>query len=299
MTKTMLKILLVAVFLVTAQYAVSEAADRARYQKINTDSASVVKSGTFEVDLSYMYIDQIGTKSGAFNNKFGTTRQARGTMRYHQAMLAVTYGIMDKMDITARMGWADIQDRDFPYADKSGKGLTDLEIEAKYLFYQDQENGLKLGYVVGLGIPISKSARTLHLRPGKNYWSLIQRLVLTKDFDEQWTMNADVGYVLPFGRHRDAYSPEFGRQMADTRGTLEGNVAFGYTGFDLLQPVIEANYAHGWLESASDSDRLGFTAGAIVPLMEKHRLRVGVQRDFWGRNSTRAYTFTAGLTMAF
>ena len=36
-------------------------------------------------------------------------------------MLAVTYGLMDKMDITARIGWADIKDREYPYADKHGR----------------------------------------------------------------------------------------------------------------------------------------------------------------------------------
>ncbi len=297
MAKTMLRIILITVFLVTAQFGLSEANDRARYQKINTDSASVVESGKVEIDLSYMYIDQVGSSRGAFSDKFGTTGQSRGNTRYHQAMLAVTYGLMDKMDITARIGWADIKDKDYPYADSHGNGITDLEIEAKYLFYQD-DKGLKLAYVAGLGIPIGRASRTLHLNIGKNYWSLLQRLVLTKDLDEQWTMNADVGYRLPFGRHRDAYSPEFGRRMTDTRGTLESNVALGFAGIDFLQPVVEANYAHEWLDSASDSDLLGFTLGAIIPI-NNHRLRIGVQRPFWGRNAIRSYTWSAGFTMAF
>ncbi|MBM4309850.1 MAG: transporter [Deltaproteobacteria bacterium] len=298
MAKTMLKIILIAVFLVTAQLGVSEANDRARYQKIKTESASVVESGKFEIDLSYMLIDQIGKQSGAFSNSFGTTSQDRSKMRYHQAMLAVTYGLMDKMDITARIGWADIKDREYPFADSHGNGITDLEIETKYVFYQDDENGVKLAYVAGLEVPIAKASRTGKLRIGQNFWSFNQQLVLTKDLNEDWTMNADVGYQLPFGRTRDAYSPRFGRRMADTRGTLESNVAFGYTGIDFLQPVVEANYAHEWLDSASDFDLLGFTVGAIVPL-DKHRLRIGVQRDFWGRNAVNAYTWTAGFTMAF
>jgi len=298
MAKTMLKIILIAVLFVTTQFGVSAANDRAHYQKINTDSASVVESGKFEVDLSYMYIDQMGKNSGAFSNSFGTTSQDRSKMRYHQAMLAVTYGLMDKMDVTARIGWADIKDREYPFADSHGNGITDLEIETKYLFYQDDDNGVKLAYVAGLNVPVASESRTLHLNVGKNYWSLLQRLVLTKDLDKQWNMSADVGYSLPFGRHRDSYSPEFGRRMSDTRGTLESNVALGYTGIEFLQPVVEANYAHGWLESAADSDLLGFTVGAVVPI-DKHRLRIGVQRDFWGRNAVRSYTWTAGLTLAF
>jgi len=295
MTKTMLKVFLIAVFLVTAQYGLSDAGDRTRSQKLNTDSASVVESGKFEVDLSYMYIDQIG--KSAFSDHFGTTKESRGSTKYQQAMLAVTYGLMDKMDITARIGWADIKDKDYPYADSQGKGITDLEIDVKYLFYQD-ERGLSLGYVAGLGVPIGRDSRITHLNVGNNSWSLLQELVLTKDFNEDWTMNADVGYRLPFGRHRDAYAPRFGRRMADTRGTLESNVALGFCGIAAIQPVVEANYAHGWLDSANDSDLLGVTVGAIVPI-DKHRVRVGVQRDFWGRNANRAYTLTAGLTMAF
>lgn len=297
MTKPILKVLLIAVFLVTAQFGLSEANDRARHQKLRTDSASVVESGTFEVDLSYMLIEQVGGNRAAFSDKFGTTRRTRGRTQYQQAMLAVTYGLMDKMDFTARIGWAEVEDKDYPYADSHGNGITDLDLEMKYLFYQD-ERGLKLGYVAGLSVPVGKDSRILHLNVGKGYWSLLQRLVLTKDFDEQWTMSADVGYRLPFGRNRDAYLPRFGRRMNDTRGTLEGNVAVGFCGIDFLQPVLEANYAHEWIDRAVDSDLLGVTVGAIVPI-DKHRLRVGVQRDFWGRNAIRAYTITAGLTMAF
>ena len=297
MTKTMLKIFLIAVFLVTAQHSLSEANERARSQKLNTESATVVESGTYELDLSFLYINQIGVKSGAFSNSFGNTSQGRNKMNYRQAMLAVTYGLMDKMDITARIGWADINDREYPYADKSGSGITDMDIEGKYIFYQD-ERGLSLGYVAGIGIPVGENSQTGDLNVGKNYWAFNQQLVLTKHIDEQWTMNADVGYRLPFGRTRDAYSPEFGRRMDNTRGTLDGNVALGFTGIDFMQPVVEANYAHEWLSSGSDSDRVGFTVGAIVPL-EKHRLRIGIQRDFWGRNSTKAYIVNAGLTLAF
>ncbi len=297
MTKTMFKIILITVLLVTAQYSLSEANERTRHQKLNTESATVVESGKFELDFNYLYINQIGKKNGSFSNSFGTTGQARSKMRYHQTMLAVTYGLMDKMDITARIGWADIKDREYPYADKHGNGITDLEIDVKYIFYQD-DLGLSLGYVVGLGIPTGKESSSGSLRIGQNYWSLNQQLVLTKDFDETWTMNWDVGYRLPFGRTRDAYSPEFGRRMDATRGTLDSNVAFGYMGLDFIQPVFEVNYAHEWLSSNNDSDSLGFTVGAIVPL-EKHRLRFGVQRDFWGRNSTKAYTVVAGLTLAF
>lgn len=298
MAKQMLKTILIAVVIIAAQFGHSEASDRARYQKINTDSASVVKTGTFEVDLGYTYIEQIGGRNAAFNDSFGNTKQSKSNTRSHQAMLAVTYGLMDKMDLTARIGWADIKDKDYPYADSHGSGITDLEIETKYLFYQDDDNGVKLAYVAGLSVPIGSDSRTLHLNVGKNYWALLQRLVLTKDLDEQWNMSADVGYRLPFGRHRDAYSPEFGRRMSDTRGTLESNVALGYTGIELLQPVVEANYGHEWLSAGGDSDALGFTVGAVVPI-EKHHLRVGLQRDFWGRNAVRAYTLTAGLTLAF
>ena len=298
MTKTLLKILVITVCVVITNYNLSAANDRARHQKINTQSATVVESGHMEVDLNYLYIDQIGTKSGAFSNAFGTTRQTRSKMRYHQAMLAVTYGLMDTMDITARIGWADIKDRENPYGDSHGKGLTDLEITLKNVFYEN-EQGVRLAYVAGFGIPTGKASRTNHLRIGKKYWSFIQQLVLTRDINEQWTMNADVGYRLPFGRTRDAYAPEFGRRMHKTRGTLDGNVALGYTGIDILQPVVELNYAHEFLKSDSGSDLLGFTLGAIVPLFDNHRLRVGVQRDFWGRNAVKSYTWSAGLTMAF
>jgi hypothetical protein len=297
MTKTMLKIILIAVFLVTAQHGLSEANDRARSQKLYTESATVVKSGTYEVDLGFLYINQIGEKNGAFSNSFGNTSQGRSKMYYRQAMLAFTYGLMDKMDITASIGWADIHDREYPYADKNGSGITDMNIDGKYIFYED-DGGLSLGYVAGIGIPVGDDSHTGDLNVGNNYWTLNQQLVLTKNIDDQWTMNADVGYRLPFGCTRDAYSPEFGRRMDNTRGTLDSNVALGFTGIDFMQPVVEANYAHEWLSSNSDSDRVAFTVGAIVPL-EKHRLRIGIQRDFWGRNATKAYILNAGLTLAF
>jgi hypothetical protein len=296
MFKTILKVVLVAVFLVTAQYATVHAGDRARHDKLTTESATVVAKGQFEIDLGYAYMSQISTRSGAFNDNWGTTR--RSSVRTHDADIALTYGLMEDMDITARLGWADIKDRSRPFNDTYGRGIKDVEVEAKYRFYTNTDTGLSFAYSAGLGIPVGKESRNGKLRVGQKSWSFNQKLAMTKDW-ETVTMNADVGYQLPFGRNRDHYSRPFCNRGYDTRGVLDSNVALGYVAFEHLQPVVELNYAHEWISKGNDSDLISATAGAIVPLANDNRLRVGVQRAIAGRNAVKAYTVMAGYAVTF
>lgn len=270
----------------------SQANDRARHEKLNTESATTVAKGTFEADARFTFQNQMSDKRGIFNNNWGKTR--RDAMRVYDGQLGFTYGCMDNVNMTIRAGYADIKDRTRPFGDKRGRGLKDIDVSFKWRFLNDEASKFSVAYLAGLGIPAGFKSRSGHLGPGKNFWSFNQKVALTKDWDD-FTMNADAGYDLPFGRHRQYYSTTFGNQSERTRGLMSGNLALGYVATEHFQPLVELNYAHEFRSKRNDSDLFATTLGAVVPLNECKRLRLGYQVPFAGRNAVRSQLFTVGV----
>jgi hypothetical protein len=285
--------LLALLFMITGD---SLANDRARHDKLHTESATTVTKGTFEVDAEFSFQNQMSDKRGTFNNNWGKTR--RDAMRVYDGQLGLTYGCMDNVDMTIRAGYADIKDRTRPFGDKHGRGLKDIDVSFKWRFLNDEDSKYSVAYLAGLGIPAGFESRSGHLGPGKNFWSFNQKVALTKDWDD-FTMNADAGYSLPFGRHRTYYSTTFGTQSESTRGLMSGNVALGYVATEHFQPLVELNYGHEFRNKGNDSDLFATTLGAIVPLDDCKRVNLGYQVPFAGRNAVRSNLFTAGIAASF
>ena len=270
--------------------------NRARHEKINTESAATVAKGTLEMDAEFTFQHQLGNTNGTFDNNWG--RDRRKKMRVYDGTIGFTYGCMDNLDMTVRAGYADIKDRTRPLGDKHGRGLKDVDVSFKWGFFNDEDNRLKVAYIAGTSIPVGFESKSSHLGPGKNFWSFNQKLALTRDWDD-FTLNADVGYDLPFGRHRQHYSTTFGTETGRARGLMSSNVAVGYLINEYFQPLAELNYAHEFRSKENDSDQFAATLGTIVALDDCNRLRFGYQIPFAGRNSVRANLFTAGIAVSF
>jgi len=135
-----------------------------------------------------------------------------------------------------------------------------------------------------LTVPLGRESDSDRLGPSQEFWSFEQKLALSKDWG-CWTSNADVGFSLPFGGKR-----------RDDRGTLESNLAVGYQLCDWLQPEVELNYAHDFMEGGQDSDSVAATAGLVMPLSDRWRVSVGVQQAIAGRNADRGTCAMLSLT---
>ena len=235
------------------------------HAKINTDDATPVDPGHFELEFGYSFTRAKRQWDDNWSD------QGRGLTREHALELGLTCGLVENLDISLGMGYSDLYDRDSSPSD--GGGLTDLEFGAKWRFYHNDDLKLSLAYLPGLTIPIGRESNARHLGPSQEFWSFDQKLALSKDWG-RWTADVDIGYSLPFGDKRD-----------DARGTLESDIAVGYQLYDWLQPEVELNYAHDFVNKGDDSDLVAVTVGLVMPLSDYWRASMGVQQAVVGRNA--------------
>ena len=244
--------------------------------KLNTDDAIPVGPGEFELGFVYSFTRATRQWDNHWNG------ENRGLTQEHAFEVGLTHGLVENFDIGISWGYADIYDREDPAG--YGRGLMDLGVGAKWRFYHNEDLDLSLAYLPGITIPIGKRSNSSRIGPSQEYWSLDQKLAMTK-FWGRWTMNADLGYSLPLGEDADG-----------AQGTLDGNVAVGCQVCGWLQPEIELNYAHEFVSSGDDADALAVTAGLIMPLRDTWRVDLGIQQPIAGRNSDRATTGILALT---
>ena len=245
-------------------------ADHIRYDMLVVESAIPLAPGEIELEFGLDY--STTSKRGGYDNRWGPERR-RG-MRFWDWGLGVTFGLAPNLDTTLHSGISDIKDGTYPFGDKHGRGLDDLEWNVKWMFFEDTSQGLSLAYVPGLTIPTGLRAKPGRLGPGQAFLSFDQKLVLTQDWTD-WTLSADIGYSLPLGHLKKHYSMPFANEVNRSRGVMEANIGISYTAIPNFQPVVECNYAHEWVGGASGSDLFALTFGAVVPVNDTVRFKVG------------------------
>lgn len=270
----LVKLTAVACLLVfSAGYVGAEEIIECEHAKLNTEDATPVDPGQWEIELSYEFV----RARRAFTDSWART--PRPFLRGEGYGLGVTYGVVENLNIGIGLGYASVYDRD---ADELHvRGLTDLEIGAKWRFYRDEARRLEIAYVPALTLPTGEDEVT------DDFFNLYNGIAVSKDWTDRLTSNFDFGYNQAIGGHRGGYS-----------GTLSANAALGYHITDWLQPEIELNYAHDFNHD-DDADLIAATAGFIVCLRDNVRLDVGVQRALAGQNADHGTAFLAALTFAF
>jgi len=265
-----------AVGLMAALWAGSVRADEVvecEHAKLNTDDASTLDAGAFELGLSYGFTEA----RRAFTDHWART--GRGYSREEALGLELGYGLMEDLSIGLGIGYASLYDRDSDPMTAHGWG--DLEVSAKWRFYHDEARRLEIAYTPALSLPTGEDEMT------DDFFNLFNGIAISKDWGGPWTSNFDLGYSYPIGGHRDDY-----------RGTLSANAALGYQLTDWAQPEIELNYAHDFMHG-DDADLLAVTCGCILCVHENVRLDVGVQQALTGRNADRSTALLAALTFGF
>ena len=239
---------------------------RCEQMKINTSDAGTVPVGEWEVEasLSFSRARNAWANSGGDELRGGTLREVGGGM-------AVTTGILPNVDFGAEIGYRNVYDA--TSVPREDSGFSDLGVGAKWMFYEDAVRCLASALAAGFTLPLDRSRDSRALGLTQDYVSFDSAFILTKDWSNRFTSTADVGYSLPFGEHRQ-----------DARGALGANVAAGYQVLDWLQPEIEFNYEHEFVDDAPGADVYAVTGGAILNLGEHFFLLAGVQQALAGRN---------------
>ncbi|MDR2550251.1 MAG: transporter [Desulfobulbus sp.] len=258
------------------------------HAKLNTADASPLDPGHYELEPSFAYTHSERSWDG------GGHAHGRGLFREQRLALSFLAGLVEDVDLNIKGGysWLKDNDNDFDPNDgmagpSRGADFTDLDIKGRYRFYNNPQRHLAFAYIAGVTIPTGSDSDRDDIGTSQEYWSFNQTLALTKDWG-RWTANGDIGYALPIGNKR-----------ANARGTLVTDLAVGYQVFHWLQPEVELNYSHDYLEGEDDAQTLAVTAGLLMPYNATWRVNIGVQQGIWGENADKATKVLTAVKFAF
>jgi hypothetical protein len=254
--------------------------------KLATSDASPVGAHVFEVEASYNPTWNLPGK-GSFDHS------ARGAI--YPLGLAVTYGVVDDVDVTVGLGYATTFDSAYDYDSRDavsgpahGHGFTDTTVSARWRFLSLEDAALDVAIVSALVMPTGADGSIDRVGLSQVYWSFENALVVSKDWGPL-TADAEVGYSLPFGSER-----------GDERGALVVNLAGGWQVLRWLQPELELNFQRSYEASPeADGDLLCVTGGVVAPFGEGYRITAGVQYAAWGRHTGQFVDASLAFKWAF
>jgi len=263
----------------SSQTSAAECACDVVHGKINTDDAATVNPGAWELSFRGAY----GEADRHWDN--GRDLVSRGSEDFTLAGLGFTMGIIPNVDANVALGYAWLNDEEFDFdvedgvkGPTSGSNLGDTAVGFRWRFFRDEKTAFMVAYLGGFTIPTGSDSTINQIGTSQEFWSWDQSVVANKDWG-RFTTNAQVGYSLPFGEHRD-----------DALGTLIGNLAAGYQVCNWLQPEAELNYKESFIDDGQSGDLLATTVGLIFPIGEHFMLKAGVQQGLTGRNADDATT---------
>ena len=253
-------------------------ADNVETAKLVTEDAFPVDAGDTELEFGYQY--------ATADTLFDTDGEviARGDLKGQIIVAKVTHGIRERLDASIEVTWRDlIEDTD----NELGDGIGNITVNAKWLFYQNNEKGLAVGWVPGFTAPFAGDRVNERLAPGQDYWSINNLLVLTYVVGG-FNLNVDVGHFLAIGDKR-----------GDQRSEFIGDVAFGWQLNTWLQFQAEFNYGHASASRGNGSVNYAATIGAVMNVSDSVRIDVGLQEVVVGRNADNVTVLIANFSKTF
>ncbi len=247
--------------------------------KLNTDDAFAVKPGSWEAEFGY------SLANGKHQNDYHGSRNHRGKLREHHFDWSLKTGLVDRFELNAAIGYANLLDKETS-ADGPvrGHGWKDIELGSKIEVVRGVERNFVFSYAPSVMIPSGRESREDRLGPGGDSTVIQQRVIFTKIIG-RWSFDLDSGYGLPVGNRKGF------------RGTGDVNAAAGYQIFNWLQPGMELNYAHDFINEEYDADTFAMTWGAVMPIHERIRINSGVQQVLAGKNTDQTTTFSVVTTL--
>jgi hypothetical protein len=253
-------------------------ADNVETAKLVTEDAFPVDAGSTELEFGYQY----ATADTLFDTEGEVI--ARGELKGQIIVAKVTHGIRERLDASIEVTWRDlIEDAD----SELGDGIGNITVSAKWLFYQNNEKGLAVGWVPGFTAPFAGDGVNERLAPGQDYWSINNLLVLTYVVGA-FNLNADVGHFLAIGDKR-----------GDQRSEFIGDIAFGWQLNTWLQFQAEFNYGHASASRGNGSVNYAATIGAVMNVSDSVRIDVGLQEVVVGRNADNVTVLIANFSKTF
>jgi len=184
-----------------------------------------------------------------------------------------TLGVLDNLEVGLNVGGLSGETRDLLRAQAI---LGNTEAGLKYRFIDEGEKfPFSLAYQGGFTVPTGSSNEKWIFEPAG--------LILTKDFTETFSMDADIVLALVEN---------------DSIGFV-ADIGFGYFIRPWFQPVIEAGFSFEDPEDERSNSAFNVTAGFTAPISDMFTLIIGVTPDLYARNLEKQILITAALTILF
>lgn len=219
----------------------------------------------------------------------GRSQDRGGKLSERGFSLGVTYGLVDGLDAGIGLGWTQVSDT--ASDPDTGSGLTDLELGAKWRFWQTEggDNAWALALLPGITAPLGRGQDPeTDISTASRFWTAGLTLAGSGNLGII-ALNADVGYTHAYGNEesREGYV-----------GTLAANAAIGVQISEFIQPEIDLSWARDRVEEGDAPWSLAVTAGAQFAL-PFGRLGLGVQRVIDGADADETTSFLADLAISF
>jgi len=253
---------------------------RYEHSKIITADPYPLAPGQVQLEIDYAYFNS----SGRFDNNW--TPRRRPEQIRNVALLTTSMGIARGID--ASLGILYKNAVDFSRTPRSGDAFSTILASSTMLLHYDDQRRFAVAYIPLFSFPLQddEELEALEILPRSFAWD--NRLVLSKDFATNWTVNYDIGYIWPFGR-----------DVGHDRGIFTTSGAIGYQYFSWLQPVFEMLYIHEFRDGANDRDRFSVITGMVMPVSSQMRVELGVLQNVAGRNLPKLTSLIANFTVVF
>ncbi len=184
----------------------------------------------------------------------------------------LTAGLFEDFEAGFNINYLDHEDSGL-IRSETNFGDVDAGLKLRFL---DQEEGhpLSLAYEAGLTIPVGEGAQWI-VEPGG--------LILTRDFTEEFSMDADVVFGI---LENDSWS-------------IVTEAGFGYYIDSKFQPVIEAAYAYEDPGAGGGVSVLNITGGFTWDPTRWFSVALGVTPDLYVENTDRQVLISSAFTFAF
>lgn len=219
----------------------------------------------------------------------GRSQDRGGRLTERGLGLGITRGLVDGLDAGIGLGWTRVDDT--ASDPDTGSGLSDLELGAKWCFWQTAggDDAWALALLPGITAPLGRGQDpATEIPTASRFWTAGLTLAGSGNLGII-AVNADVGYTHALG------SDESREGLV---GTVAANAAIGVQIDGSFQPEIDLSWARDRVEEGDAPWSLAMTAGVQIAL-PFGRLGLGVQRVIDGAEVDEATAFLADLAISF
>jgi hypothetical protein len=225
--------------------------------KVIVPSTESVEKGRFELEPFFALV---------FVDDSDDTVQFEAGARF-------TLGLLDTLEIGANVNYLTIVDSNLVNTDSD---FGDTEAGLKYRFIdQGEQFPFSLAYQGGVTFPTSGQDAQWVFEPGG--------LILTKDFTENFSMDADFVIAL----------------VEDESFNIVTDLGLGYFVKSWFQPVIEAAYSFENPDVGDNIHVVNITFGLTSPMTDYLTIILGVTTDVHTENTDEQLALSAAFTFLF